>query len=190
MTVILLPLVARGPGGAARLKAPKVGVWSEAPADGALVGPGTPLGTLRQLGRRFVLRVPDGVSGRVASRGRRDHAIPVAYGEILVELAPLAGEGAGPASTDVASAGSAGARHLNAPTDGVFDGAPGPGAPPFVLPGQRVKAGQTVGLIEVMKTFNPIVYGGEGVPDDGEIVEVLVPDGSEVRAGQPLVAFR
>lgn len=190
MTGILLPLVARGPSGAVALRAPKVGSWSDGPADGALVGPGSPLGTLKQLGRRFLLRVPEGVSGKVASRGRRDHAIPVAYGELLLEVAPLAAEASGPESTGVAAGRSAGARHLNAPTDGVFYGAPGPGAPPFVVAGQRVTAGQTVGLIEVMKTFNPIVYGGEGAPDEGEIVEVLVPDGSEVRAGQPLVSFR
>ena len=41
-----------------------------------------------------------------------------------------------------------------------------------------------------MKTFNPIVYGGAGLPDEAEIVEVLVPDEAEVRAGQPLVRVK
>jgi acetyl-CoA carboxylase biotin carboxyl carrier protein len=191
MTTTLVLLVATEAGGTVGLRAPKIGVWSDAPAAGTLVGPGSSGGTLRQLGHRFPLRVPDGVSGRVAPRPRRDHAIPVAYGEILFEVERFAATSAGASSVNaVVAARPAGARHLTAPTDGVYYGAPSPGARPFVVPGQRVSAGQTVGLIEVMKTFNPISYGGEGLPKDGEIVAVLVVDGQEVRAGQPLVEVR
>jgi biotin carboxyl carrier protein len=53
-----------------------------------------------------------------------------------------------------------------------------------------VKTGQAVGLIEVMKTFNPIAYGGLGLPDEAEIVEVLAADGQEVRAGQALFVVK
>jgi biotin carboxyl carrier protein len=188
MTASLPLLVATDAGGAVALKAPKVGIWSDPPFPGMLLGPGSPAGTLRQLGHRFLLRVPDGVVGRVAARAFRDHAIPVGYGEVLfvVEAIGESSVAAGRAAAETAPATS-GARHVNAPTDGVFYGAPSPGAPPFVVPGQRVTAGQTIGLIEVMKTFNPIVFGGEGLPDDAEIVAVLVADGHEVRAGQPLV---
>jgi len=41
-----------------------------------------------------------------------------------------------------------------------------------------------------MKTFNPIAYGGPGLPDEAEVVEVLVTDGQEVVRGQPLVRLR
>ncbi len=191
MTATVPLLVAREAGGAVVLKAPKVGIWSDPPPAGALVGPGSPAGTLRQLGHRFLLRVPEGVSGRVAATALRDHAIPVGYGEVLFAVeaiaAALPADLAAGSSTPPAARG---ARNVTAPTDGVFYGAPSPGARPFVVRGQRVTAGQTVGLIEVMKTFNPIAYGGEGLPDDGEIVAVLVADGQEVRAGQPLVEVR
>ena len=56
--------------------------------------------------------------------------------------------------------------------------------------GAKLAAGQTVGLIEVMKTFNPILYGGGTLPDPAEVVEVLAGDGEEVRAGQTLVVVR
>jgi biotin carboxyl carrier protein len=51
-------------------------------------------------------------------------------------------------------------------------------------------AGQPVGLIEVMKTFNPILYGGGELPDEAEVVALAAEDESEVRAGQPLVIVR
>ena len=77
-----------------------------------------------------------------------------------------------------------------APTDGVFYTAAGPGSPPFAPKGTRLSSGQTIGLIEVMKTFNPILYGGGALPESSEVVEVLVGDGEEVRAGQPLLVVR
>ena len=80
--------------------------------------------------------------------------------------------------------------HVVAPTDGVFYAASGPGSPPFAPKGARLTAGQTIGLIEVMKTFNPIAYGGRALPDSAEVVEVLVADGEEVRAGQTLLVVR
>ena len=191
MTATLPLLAAQDAGGTVVLKAPKVGIWSDAPPAGTLLGPGSPAGTLRQLGRRFLLRVPEGVAGRVAARTLRDHAIAVGYGEVLFAVEALAAAGtADPAVAASASPAAGGARHVTAPTDGVFYGAPSPGARPFVVPGARVTAGQTIGLIEVMKTFNPIAYEGAGLPDDGEVVAVLVADGQEVRAGQPLVEVR
>ena len=45
-------------------------------------------------------------------------------------------------------------------------------------------------LLEVMKTFNQIGYGGAGFPEDAEVVEVRVADRDEVRAGQVLVVVR
>jgi biotin carboxyl carrier protein len=53
-----------------------------------------------------------------------------------------------------------------------------------------VATGQPLGLIEVMKTFHPIVYGGRGLPERAELVEFRVADGAEVSAGQTLVVVR
>jgi acetyl-CoA carboxylase biotin carboxyl carrier protein len=57
-----------------------------------------------------------------------------------------------------------------------------PGAPPFVRVGERVSQGQTLLLVEAMKTMNPI-----GAPRDGVVSELLVADGQPVEYGEPLV---
>jgi acetyl-CoA carboxylase biotin carboxyl carrier protein len=57
-----------------------------------------------------------------------------------------------------------------------------PEAPPFCQPGDKVKKGQTLLIVEAMKTMNPIQ-----APRDGVVVEVLVGDAQPVEFGEPLV---
>ena len=116
----------------------------------------------------------------------------VAYGQLLFRLgAPQDVSGrvaaAGPRDTSGVPRGAVG---VTAPPDGVFSGRPSPAAPPFVEIGSRVRAGQPVGLVEVMKTFNQIVYGGPGQPEQAEVLEIRCEDGEEVCAGQLLVVLR
>ena len=59
---------------------------------------------------------------------------------------------------------------------------PAPEAPPFVQPGDKVKKGQTLLIVEAMKTMNPIQ-----APRDGVVKEVLVGDAQPVEFGEPLV---
>jgi acetyl-CoA carboxylase biotin carboxyl carrier protein len=59
-----------------------------------------------------------------------------------------------------------------------------PGAPPFVRVGDRVSQGQTLLLVEAMKTMNPIA-----APRDGVLLELLVADGQPVEYGEPLVTL-
>ena len=56
-----------------------------------------------------------------------------------------------------------------------------PGAAPFARAGDTVAEGQTILLIEAMKTMNPIV-----APRAGKIVEILVGDAAPVEYGEPL----
>ena len=77
-----------------------------------------------------------------------------------------------------------------APTDGMFYSRPSPEAPPFVRPGDTLERGQPIGLIEVMKTFNQILFEADGLPDPAVVEEVLVGDGEEVCAGDPLLRLR
>lgn len=184
-------LVTKDEDGAFALRAPRVGVWSSHPAAGSLVGPGSPAGTLVQLGRAASLVLPDGIAGRVASAAPRDHAVPVAYGDVLFRVLPLTSQAdVREAASAAASGDGSAALSVTAPTAGVFYRSPSPGAPAYVAPGDRVIAGQAIGLIEVMKTFNPIAYGGAGLPESATVVELLAADGEEVRAGQPLIAVR
>ena len=73
---------------------------------------------------------------------------------------------------------------LVAPLYGVVHLSPGPGEPPFVVPGQNVSAGQTLCVVEAMKVFNEV-----RAEQDATIVEVLVESGQEVDADQPLMRF-
>jgi acetyl-CoA carboxylase biotin carboxyl carrier protein len=60
--------------------------------------------------------------------------------------------------------------------------APEPGAKPFVEVGARVTAGQTLLIIEAMKTMNQIPS-----PRAGTVTQILVEDGQPVEFGEPLV---
>ncbi len=68
------------------------------------------------------------------------------------------------------------------PMVGVAYLSPEPGAAPFVTPGQTVAAGQTVLLIEAMKTFNQI-----RAPKAGIVSRILVNNGSPVEFGEALM---
>lgn len=72
-------------------------------------------------------------------------------------------------------------RTINSPMVGTFYRAPSPGAKPFADVGQRVKAGDTVCIIEAMKLLNEIETEYDGV-----IKEILVENGQPVEFGQPL----
>jgi acetyl-CoA carboxylase biotin carboxyl carrier protein len=173
------------------LRAPKIGLWSNRPAAGSGVVPGSSAGTLTQLARRYTLLVPEGVEGRVVYETRGEAAVPVEFGQPLFHVEPhAAGEAPARAKGGKTARAATGTLEIVAPTDGVFYRAPSAGAAPYVAPGDRITSGQAVGLIEVMKTFNPIAYGGPGLPDEAVVVAVLAGDGVEVRAGQGLVSIK
>lgn len=65
---------------------------------------------------------------------------------------------------------------------GVFYEAPSPGAEPFVRLGSRVKKGDQIGIVEVMKVMNSIKSSVEGV-----VKEILVENEDMVEAGQTLM---
>ena len=70
------------------------------------------------------------------------------------------------------------------PLPGTFYRKPAPDAPVFVKEGDRVKAGDVIGLIEVMKTFNEVHADA-----DGTVARFLVDNEDAVEAGQALLAL-
>jgi acetyl-CoA carboxylase biotin carboxyl carrier protein len=60
--------------------------------------------------------------------------------------------------------------------------APEPGAQPFVEVGSQVKAGETLIIIEAMKTMNQIP-----APRSGTVIQILIDDGQPVEYGEPLM---
>jgi acetyl-CoA carboxylase biotin carboxyl carrier protein len=73
---------------------------------------------------------------------------------------------------------------VNSPMVGTVYLQPQPGADPFVRVGDTVQAGQTLMIVEAMKTMNPIP-----APRAGKVVEILVADGQPVEFGEPLVVL-
>jgi acetyl-CoA carboxylase biotin carboxyl carrier protein len=94
-----------------------------------------------------------------------------------VAAAPVA-QPAAVASDDAASHPGA----VTSPMVGVAYLSPEPGAGKFIEIGGPVSEGQTLMLIEAMKTFNPI-----RAPRGGRVVRILVTDGQPVEFGEPLV---
>jgi len=71
---------------------------------------------------------------------------------------------------------------VTSPMVGVAYLSPEPGAAPFVTVGSRVAQGQTLLLIEAMKTFNQI-----RAPKSGTVTRILIESGSPVEYGEPLM---
>ena len=63
--------------------------------------------------------------------------------------------------------------------------APEPGAKKFVKVGDKIKKGQTVMIVEAMKTMNHIPS-----PNDGEVTKILIEDGQPVEFGQTLILLK
>lgn len=71
---------------------------------------------------------------------------------------------------------------LKSPMVGTAYFAPAPGADPFVSVGDTVKAGQTVMIVEAMKTMNQIAASKSGT-----VTAIIVEDGQPVEFGEPLM---
>lgn len=94
--------------------------------------------------------------------------------------APAAVAAPAPAASSGDKSKAAGA--VLSPMVGTAYRAPEPGAKPFVEVGQTVRQGQTLVIIEAMKTMNAIP-----APKAGTVKELLVEDGQPVEFGQPLL---
>jgi acetyl-CoA carboxylase biotin carboxyl carrier protein len=96
-------------------------------------------------------------------------AVPAAPPVVAAQAAPTPDEASHPGA-------------VVSPMVGVAYLAPEPGAPPFVIVGQSVAAGQTLLLIEAMKTFNQI-----RAPKAGTVARVLVANSTPVEYGEVLL---
>lgn len=73
---------------------------------------------------------------------------------------------------------------VKSPMVGVVYLSPDPDSPPFVNVGDKVAKGDTLLLIEAMKTFNPIT-----APIAGTVTQILVETGTAVEFGEPLLVI-
>ena len=70
---------------------------------------------------------------------------------------------------------------IDSPMVGIIYLTPKPSSPPFVKSGQKIKKGDTICLIEAMKTFNEIKSDKDGV-----VKSILIKNGEAVEFSQPL----
>ena len=96
--------------------------------------------------------------------------------------APAAASPPPAAETAASDSAAAETRHVvRAPMVGTFYSSPAPDKPAFVTVGQSVKAGETLGIIEAMKMFNPIEADVSGT-----VLSILGESGQPVEFDQPL----
>ncbi|MBI5131212.1 MAG: acetyl-CoA carboxylase biotin carboxyl carrier protein [Rhodopseudomonas palustris] len=119
-----------------------------------------------------------GLRVRVARNVSIAASVPMSYA-----AAPAAGGAIAPIETAAIDL----AKHpgmVPSPMVGTVYWAPEPGAKPFIEVGSRVSAGETLFIIEAMKTMNQIPS-----PRAGTVTQILVEDGQPVEFGEPLVVI-
>jgi acetyl-CoA carboxylase biotin carboxyl carrier protein len=114
-----------------------------------------------------------GLRVRVARNISIAASMPASY----QPAAPLAAAGPAPVADIAKHPGM-----VPSPMVGTVYWASEPGAKPFVEVGSKVTAGQTLLIIEAMKTMNQIPS-----PRDGTVTQILIEDGQPVEYGEPLV---
>ena len=189
---------ADGDTGALIVASPVVGRSYGLPEVGVFLNAFAPISTVEILQERHTLRLPREVRGTVAEVFLPQALTPVAYNEPLFRLDPsLPNTGSGRSTRRTRAtrapqedAATAGTIVVTSPSEGIFYRGASPEAPPFVSEGTPIANGAVLGLVEVMKCFNQITYGGPGYPERVEITKILVHDAAEVQFGQPLFRVR
>ena len=95
--------------------------------------------------------------------------------------APVA---AAPAAAPAEAAAPVAKNAVTSPMVGTVYLSPEPGAKAFVNVGDKVKKGDTLMLVEAMKTFNPVE-----APESGTVKEIIVQDAQPVEFGEPLIVI-
>jgi len=191
-----LVLNVRHEGGHSTLTAPRPGFYRGAPAPDTVLAPGMIAGELEVLGVRFRLLVPHGAHGAVLATGhdpssgtkpRRLARRPVAAGDALVVLGPARQAGASSGALAESAQGDATGLAFRAPMGGRYYARPSPQAAVFVEVGDILEAGRTIALLEVMKTFHRVQYGGAAMPERARVLAVVPKDGDDVGASDTLL---
>lgn len=130
----------------------------------------TGLGEIEVENGNHRLRVSRGSTGVGTVVAPQVVAAPVAAAPVAVEAVPAM-------SDDAAHPGA-----VKSPMVGTVYLSPEPGTPVFIKVGDTISQGQTLLIVEAMKTMNSIV-----APKGGTIAAVLVADSAPVEFGQPLV---
>ncbi len=111
---------------------------------------------------------------------RQSSAAPIQVHAPVAQPVSAPAPAAAPAETSSPAAAAAG--NVPSPMVGTAYLAPAPGADPFIKIGDSVKEGETVIIVEAMKTMNQIA-----APKSGKVTAILVEDGQPVEFGEQLL---
>ena len=100
-------------------------------------------------------------------------------GSVQISQSPISSQSQNVSNTPTSESSSM--QSIDSPMVGIIYLTPKPSSPPFVKSGQKIKKGDTICLIEAMKTFNEIKSDKDGV-----VKSILVKNGEAVEFGQPL----
>jgi acetyl-CoA carboxylase biotin carboxyl carrier protein len=172
-----------------QLSAPSPGLWRNPPDSGALVRPGDVLGELEILGVLHRLRAPEGAFGVVVGERHGLARRPVDHGAALLVLDASMALGESARGHAIASepVGASGQLQFCSPSSGRFYQRPGPDRPTFVEVGQIIERGQTIGLLEVMKTFTRINYDDPKLPARAKVVALVAADQADIARGEVIL---
>ena len=101
-----------------------------------------------------------------------------------VAAAPAPAVSHAPAVAEPAASAPVSTNAVTSPMVGTAYLSPDPSAPAFVSVGDKVKKGDTLLLVEAMKTFNPVES-----PRAGTVKEIIITDGQPVEFGEPLIVI-
>ena len=113
------------------------------------------------------------------------HAFPIVGGHEIAHVAPApAATAAAPAAAPAAEPAPVPANAIRSPMVGTAYLSSEPGADPLVKVGDKVKAGQTLLIIEAMKVMNPITAAAAGT-----VQQILIENAQPVEFDQPLIVI-
>jgi len=145
--------------------------------------PSSPKAPAEQIDARLVRRLAGILNDTGLSEIEVEHeGLRIRVARTLTTAAPVAI--AAPAAADPAppaAAAPAAGDAVKSPMVGTIYLQPAPDAPAFVKVGDTVSEGQTLMIVEAMKTMNPIP-----APRAGKVLEILVVNGQPVEFGEPL----
>ena len=172
----------------ATIRSPAVGVWHYALNNNALVGPGISIGTLEILGARYRLVMPDCV-GLVRISTSVMQPLDVGYNDPLFLVDVNQTLSAADSDTENVNEPASTGLVFCAAQAGRYYDRPAPDQPPFVQPGDTIKTGDPVCLLEIMKTFTRVIYGGPDLPPSVCVAEIIPVNGADIAAGDAILRF-
>jgi len=174
--------------GQIKILSPTVGIFHRIHNNGDYLCPGSYIGYLSVLKSKIRLYIPEDISGiaDIDISSLRD--IGIGYGDPILTI--LYTENISTVNNNKKDKFHNNKKQegiiIRSFITGIFYRKETPDSLPFVKVGSTVKRGDTLGLIEVMKSFNKIIFDEGKNFESGTIEEIFIDNDSEIKMGDPL----